>query len=238
MTPPTRLTPRRVVGVPLLLAAAACSSDGTTPVRAASVSVSVGATVEGAVGPDAVARGPEHTLRIDRVGLVVSGLELAGADGDEPLEAGPFLLDVPLDGTVRSLIAATVPPGRYDAVRLELWPLNATEPADQGLLVVHPDVEGLSVRVEGRWDGAPFVYGRALGGVRLLALEPPVEVWGRTANVTLALDVGSWFRRDDGTLVNPADAGDGTPAGAEVETRILASLRAFEDADADGVAGG
>lgn len=239
MTPHSRLSRRRVAGVLLaLVSVAACSSDGTTPTRAASVSLSVTATVEGAVGPDAAARGPEHTLHIDRVGLVVAELALSGVDGDESLEAGPFLLDLPLDGTVRSLVAATVPPGRYEAMQLQLWPLNASEPDDHGLLLVHPDVEGLSVRVEGRWNGEPFVYGRALDAVRRLELHPPVEVRGRTANVTLMLDVGSWFRRDDGTLVNPADAGEGSPAGASVEARIHASFQAFEDADADGVAGG
>lgn len=239
MTPfPVERIARSAQALLLSLAVAACSSEGTTPTRAASVSLSVVATVEGVTGPDAAARGPEHTLHIDRVGLVVGGLELAGVSGDQPLEPGPFLIEVPLDGTVRSLIAATVPPGRYAAMRLKLWPPDAADPESQGVLIDHPDVEGLSVRVEGRWDGVAFTYGRALDDVRLLALQPPVEVMGRTANVTLTLDVGSWFRSPDGTLIDPALAGDGTPLGAEVEERIRASFAAFEDADADGVAGG
>lgn len=224
----------------LLLAglATGCSSDGTSPTRAASVSVSITAAVEGAVGPGAVARDPDHALRIDRVGLVVDGVDLDGPDGAERLERGPFLLDVPLDGGVRSLIAATVPSGRYGAMRVQLRPPLSTEPGDLGLLGSHPDLEGISVRVEGRWDEAPFVYERGLDDVRLLSLDPPVEVVGRTVNVTLTLDVGSWFRGGDGVLVDPRDALGDVPLAFEVEERIRGSFSAFEDPDADGVAGG
>lgn len=219
------------------VALASCTEGGTSPSRAASVSLSIA----GVAGPGGAAlhlSDGSHTLGIDGVALVVSEVALAAGDVEEALERGPFVLEVPVDGGVRSLMAAVVPPARYDGVRIDLHVPRRADPADAVFLESHPEFEGASVRVEGRWDGEPFVWTRAVDELRFVVLSPPVDVRGRTANVTLRLDVGAWFRDDDGALVEPGAAtGDG-PVAAAVESRIRASFEAFEDPDADGTASG
>lgn len=241
--PPARLpassrVSRLALLPPLLLAVGCGERESTAPPLAASVSLSVTATVEGTTGPEVRMRDPAHELVIERVALVLEGVELSGAGGDAPLEHRPFVLDVPLHGVVRSLLATAVAPGRYPAMRLRLRPPARSDPHTLPILLDHPDVEGVSVRVEGRWDGEPFTFGRPLDDVQQIALTPPLEVEGRTTNLTLSLDVGSWFRAPDGTLMDPRALEGDTPPGRAVEERIRASFAAFEDADVDGVAGG
>ncbi|MEQ9568812.1 MAG: hypothetical protein RLN75_01370 [Longimicrobiales bacterium] len=215
---------------------AACSDGGTSPDRAASVSVYITTAPIAADSGSASLVDGTHRLTLDRVALVVSEVGLAAGTGGQSLEDDPFLLDVPVGGGVRSLLAAAVAPGRYDGVRIGLHAPDPDDPADQAFLAAHPDLAGASVRVEGSWNGEPFTWTRALDEVRVVALEPPLDVWARTANVTLLLDVGSWFRAADGSLIDPATAMGDAPMAAVVESRIRASFAALVDPDADGTA--
>lgn len=175
-----------------------------------------------------------HELVFDRITLVVAEVGLAAGQGSVVLEERVFLLEVPVGGGVRPLMASAVAPGRYDGVRIGLHAPDLDDPADHGLLSAHPELAGVSIRVEGRWDGEPFTWVRAMDELRLVSLTPPVEIWGRTANVTLQLDVASWFRDDAGGLVDPAEAVGDHPSAAGVVSRIRTSFAAFEDPDADG----
>jgi len=81
-----------------------------------------------------------------------------------------------------------------------------------------------------RADGADF-------GITIVPeVDPALEVTDATtsSNVTLTFDVRSWFTASDGSLVDPATAGDGGANADLVAENIRASLRGFEDADHDG----
>ena len=53
-------------------------------------------------------------------------------------------------------------------------------------------------------------------------------------NATIAVDIRSWFRNPDGSVINPATANPGQPNAGVVSERIKVSLRAFEDDDKNG----
>ena len=58
---------------------------------------------------------------------------------------------------------------------------------------------------------------------------------GQAANVTLRIDVATWFLNAGGTaLVNPATANKGQPNEGVVKDNIEASIDAFRDDDHDG----
>ena len=67
-------------------------------------------------------------------------------------------------------------------------------------------------------------------------LVPPLVVGdGGTANVTLQVDVTSWFYAADGvTVIDPASASTGQPNESVVEENIQDSLDVYEDDDRDG----
>ncbi len=231
------MLPRALTVVGVVVAgglAAACSDDGASPDRAASVGLFVTtAPVQGAAGGLQVGDGA-HQLVFDRITLVVSEVGLAGGQRSVVLEERVFLLEVPVGGGVRPLMASAVAPGRYDGVRIGLHAPDPDDPLDQALLAAHPELQGASVRVEGTWDGEPFTWVRAMDELRLVTLSPAVEIWGRTANVMLRLDVASWFRDEGGALVDPGEAVGDHPSAAAVVSRIRTSFAAFEDPDADG----
>ncbi|MBT8395917.1 MAG: hypothetical protein HKO65_07670 [Gemmatimonadetes bacterium] len=193
-----------------------------------------------------------HALTLDRVEMVLREVELkrisdddcddlSGSDHDacEAFEIGPILLDLPLDGSVAQVVASEVPPDTYDELEFDIHKPEDDIPADFQFLQDHPGFKGVSIRVEGTFDGESFVFRQDLNGERELDLVPPlvVEEGFGAVNLTLELDVGSWFRTPGNALVDPRSANKGGINEDLVEENIRASIQAFPDSDRDGIAG-
>ncbi len=193
-----------------------------------------------------------HTLILDRVEMVIREAELkrisdddcddlSGADHDacEAFEVGPILLDLPLDGSVAQVVASEVPPDTYDELEFDVHKPDDDTPSDLQFLQQHPGFKGVSIRVEGRFDGESFVFLQDLNEERELDLIPPlvVEEGFGTINLTLELDVSSWFRTPGFLLLDPRTANKGEVNEDLVEENIKTSIRAFPDLDRDGIEG-
>ena len=189
----------------------------------------------------------EHTLVITRVAVVLREIELervedddcpdgVGEDDCEEFEVGPVLLEMGLDGTVEQMVAIQVPAGRYDELEFEIHKPDDDSPEDLAFVDANPDFERVSIRVEGTFDGEDFLFVQDLNKEQELDLSPPLEVAddAPTTNVTVRLDVSTWFVRNDGSLIDPATANKGGPNESLVEQNIESSIEAFEDDDHDG----
>lgn len=198
-----------------------------------------------------------NTLVITQIEMVVKELELEGAmvgdcdsenesddeadgenesdgdDGCEEIETAAFLLDLPLDAGAAPVITIPATAGTYDEFEFEV---HAPEKEnDSAFLLEHPDFVGVSIRVQGTWNGTPFVYETDLDAEQEAGLDPPLVVAeGGVASLTLFIDVATWFRAGDGSLIDPASANAGQPNEGLVEQNIAASFEAFEDDDQDG----
>ena len=64
--------------------------------------------------------------------------------------------------------------------------------------------------------------------------RPALEVGETGVNITVNLDVLSWFRGADGTLIDPRTAVPGQANASVVSANIWRSLAVFEDDDHDG----
>lgn len=159
-------------------------------------------------------------------------------DGDEdegcaPLSVGPALIDLPLDGTTAVVLDAFVPAGTYKRLQARL---HAVKPGDAGVadfLAAHPEFEGISVKVVGVFTDAggaahDFTFTSDMNVVSAINFETPVTVDAGTTNLTINVDVGSWFSGSG--VIDPTNA-DNQNA---IEKNIRRSLRAFEDDDHDG----
>jgi hypothetical protein len=190
-----------------------------------------------------------HTLVLDRVEMVIKEVELkrisdddcddlSGTDHDacEAFEVGPILLDLPLDGSVAQVVASEVPPDTYDELEFDVHKPDDDTPADLQFLQQNPGFKDVSIRVEGSFDGESFVFLQDLNEERELDLIPPLVVEGGfgTVNLTLELDVSSWFRTPGSGLLDPRTANKGEVNEDLVEENIKASIRAFPDSDRDG----
>lgn len=152
--------------VPVALAAlalAACNGDGTGAKAPGQVQIRFGVGGAGAAANAAapgvrfatsaaplVVAGANGTLSITGIHVVVSRLQLKGAEpcaptdssaqaregeaegGDDACDfrAGPFFLDVPLDGSQLTVATGTVPAGTYDRVRFKVENLDLNDDDD------------------------------------------------------------------------------------------------------------
>jgi len=188
------------------------------------------------------------TLRITRAAVVLRRIELkrqfgAGcpesgqlAEDCHEFEAGPFLLELPMSGGLSSVVTIDVPPGTYDEVEFDIHKPGHSDPDDEAFIARHPDFAYVSIRVEGTFDGQPFVFIQDLGESQEADLSPTLVVDGTapmTTNLTLEIDLAQWFWDDD-RLVDPRSANRDGPNEKLVEDNIEESIEAFEDRDRDG----
>jgi len=235
-------------------ALAACDSAGPASQNPA-VSLSIatrGTAVAASAGGPQLSGSPveytdgTNTLVINSVEMVVKEMELkrsefnsqcdstASHDQCEELESGPFLLDLPLSAGATSVITVDVLPGTYDEFEFKVHkPSDDAENA--AFLAAHPDFDGVSIRVTGTWNGAAFSYTTDVTAEQELELVPALVVTDAgTSDFTLYIDIGTWFRASDNSLIDPSSANNGGPNESVVNSNITQSFGAFEDENHDG----
>lgn len=190
------------------------------------------------------------TLQINEAVLVVNQIEFGRDtgecvdstnpdDGDACSEAqqdptNPVLITAPVD--LQSAILTSQPidvePGDYDRLELDLHPATSenTEIVTQGI------APGSSVRVRGSFNGQPLAD-ESGGTIQFgpeasleLELGEPGESFtlneGESGAITLVVDVDSWFRDEEGSLIDPRDAVADPDLKSVVEQNISESLQA------------
>lgn len=187
---------------------------------------------------------------ITKAQLVISKSELARSSAsctsttttDEQecpeLKLGPMLVDLPLDANAKGVLAVDLPAGTYQQFEAKIDAvMNETEgdpAASAAFLAANPSFRGVSVRVEGTYDGQPFVYTTAAEGELELTFNPPLVVDAPSSNLTVNVDLSSWFRRSDGTTIDPRTATAGSATKEIVDDNIKRSFDVFEDENRDG----
>ena len=234
--------------VPVALLLVAC--NGTEPrsqalslsftTKSASLGAASGASADLQIGTGA------NSLTLSQAQIVLAEIELSPggscsttdeADDCDELEAAPALVDLPVDGTTKVILDGAVPPGTYSALdaKLDAVTPDEDEPGGSAFLQAHPDFQGISVKVTGVFTDAsnqshPFTFTVEADAEIEAAFNPPVTVGTGTSNLTIDVDLASWFKDATGAVIDPTN-----PANAEaIERNIRQSFRAFEDDNHDG----
>lgn len=159
-------------------------------------------------------------------------------DGCSEIRMGPMLVDLPLTSGARTALTVTLPAGSYkkfdgriDAVESES---DGHRQDAAAFLAAHPEFRNVSIRVEGTWNGQPFVYTTKLDVDLEIEFNPAFVVDGATNNLTVQVDLAAWFRRQDGTSIDPRTANQGGANQSLVDNNIKNSVHAFSDDDRDG----
>jgi hypothetical protein len=155
-------------------------------------------------------------------------------DDCEEAEVGPVLFDVPVNSTgVQQSISIPLDAGTYSAIEFKIH--KAESPEDQAFLTANPSFAGKSIHVEGSWNGTTVTFDADLSAEEELPLQPPLTLNADgTADVTIFVDLHTWFADRSGGLVNPASANQGQPNAGLVTENIQRSFHAFEDENEDG----
>jgi hypothetical protein len=160
-----------------------------------------------------------------------------GDDACESYNAGPFLLDVPLDSGLAKAFSVAVDTGTYDELRIKIHkPEDDGDPLDAQFLIQHPEFADVSIRAVGTWNGTPFAFTTDLSAEQRMNLVPPLVVAQAMSqvDVTIQVDVTAWFADGLGGYVDPATANEGGVNEQLVEDNIKDSFRAFRAEDHDG----
>ena len=158
-------------------------------------------------------------------------------DGDDDcneVKIGPMLVDLPLSGGAATAATIALPAGSYREIKLKLHPPQGGQARDGVFLAANPSFAGVSVRLEGTYNGQPFVYTSDVEAEAEMEFSTPFLVEAAGSNLTVAVDLSGWFRDSSGNLIDPATAGNGGVNEARVDSNIKASFRAFHDDDRDG----
>jgi len=156
-------------------------------------------------------------------------------DEDCPsIHTGPFLVNVPVNGSDGARVVVPVGEGTYSAVRLTLHKVTSNDPADRAFRQANPDFRDISVRLEGTYNGTPFIFVSDINRKIDVPLSEPLDVTEVGGDVTVTLDFGTWFIRPSGGLYSPALANTPGVVRAVVQNNISGTFRAFCDRNRDG----
>lgn len=244
---------RPIAGIAALISLAACSGDMTGGnMHAVQLSFTTNTSVAAAanrVAADFLV-GPSNELVLQKVQLVFGKFELdrtgaadcvgeaeAGEDdgGGEHHEMGqecaevsrdPVLVDVPLDDALHPVINVPLPAGTFSELEARLEPARDRF-ADFNTR--NPDMVGKSVRVEGTFNGAPFVFSSPVRAKLEMEFDPGLVIDETTKNATVSIDVRKWFTNADGSVIDPTTAGPDSQNLLQIESNIRRSFHAFED---------
>ena len=225
---------------------AACGDSSTTPnTRPVALSFTSRAATTLGANFDITVTSGTNTLVITKAQLVVRKIKLklsattACADDDtspddcNEMELAPRLVDLPVTDVLATAINASIPEGTYRKIEFRIHKPGDDAP-DAAFKLANPNFANSSVRVEGTFNGQPFVFTSAVNEKVELEFNPPVVITNTNNNVTIQVDVPTWFRNTDGTIISPATANPGQPNASIVASKIKASLKGFKDDDKDG----
>jgi hypothetical protein len=169
-----------------------------------------------------------------------TGHDGAGSDSSmgrhdcEELRVGPTLVDVPVAAGAQHTVSVNLDAGTFEKVEFEVHKAQ-DDSADAAFLAANPTFAGVSILVQGTWNGAAFTFTSDLDAKQEIELSPPLTVTqSGPTDLTLFFDVSSWFTASGGTLIDPGSAVKGQPNEGIVKDNITRSLRAFRDNDEDG----
>jgi hypothetical protein len=130
------------------------------------------------------------------------------------LKVGPLTVDLPLDTSTALVLDALVPAGTYKGVMVQLGAVLASGTFTDTAAMSHP--------FDFKSRGHAAIH---------IKFPVPITVGPSTSNVTITVDVASWFTNSSGAVLDPAD-----PRNAAIISRnIRRSFRAFGDNNHDGV---
>ena len=248
------ITSKMIAAVVSCAAALAACSDSTAPSGTANVSLNVATLTAGApsgqLSPafekhvSGGTGGGAHTIVITSAQLVLSRLELATATAapcvadDNPhaddrcheLKGDPILLNLPIDNSVVSVLTLHIPAGTYSALEAKLHAVRSTDAGASPFLAAHPDFAGVSVRVQGTFDGAPFTYSGNASASLELDFSPPISIRSAATSLTVHIALDNWFKDRSGNLLDPRVAANANA----IDDNIHRSFHAFEDRERRG----
>lgn len=203
---------------------------GTSSGTAANLQTELKASGITSPANDLTVTGTNGTLVIQDIRLIASRFKLKGSDGTcadsasssksnerehdgecDEFKGGPFMIDLPLDGSMATIATDNVPAGTYNWFAFKIKSLEVDNDEDSSEVATVPALltqmrtfypnfpSNASMVVKGTFNGTPFTdYFRANMMV-VQKLDPPLVVPGNTS-VHVTIDPSLWFKTGSNVL--------------------------------------
>lgn len=216
-----------------------CGSTGT---KGNLSSLSLSFTAKNASQTSAKQRATTQSshVTITEAKMLIRGVEFKSdleGDGipDDSLDykAGPFVVNLNLDGSLNEVAVSEVPSGQYDEIEFDVHkPEDNETPPDPDFKIGDSGDERFSIIIKGTYNGQDFTYRSRENMKQEIELSPPLTIDEDTENinVTMRVDLSQWFVDENGNPIDPTN----TNMRNEIDDSIERSFEAFEDNDEDG----
>lgn len=218
------------LGAVLLLLYINCSPTASVPTEGR-IKVSVRAL--GGAASNASSK-LANSVTITRAQVVIREIEFESSikDSVDFEFEDPFVQDLAVDSSLHVIGNVQVPFGTYEEMEIEIAKL---EDKDGAAFTQNPDLQNLSIRVEGFLNGDPnstFLFTSAISAEQETEFDPPLVIDETTpsTNVVLTIDLRTWFVDNNNNPLDPTLEGNRSI----IENNIKASINVFEDEDDDG----
>ncbi len=172
---------------------------------------------------------------LDTVKILLKDIKFRQATGDSSnVKVGPMVVYLNLNGIPTEFAAGIVIAGDYDKIKFRLH-----KPDDNEIISDPEFIAGstgelrYSVIVKGKYYGVPFIYKSTKTATQEVNLKNYVHLTNDVkTNVTLSVDVNSWFYKD-ALVLDP----NNTANRNDIDNNIKDSFKkAFRDSNKDGIA--
>lgn len=214
-----------------------CDSNNNAMEDTASVSLSIVA-VNGGVASKGASAAAEVTAAKALLRTIQFHARDDGSDEDSlDFRSETMVAELNLDASPLELAVSNIPFGTYHKVSFRIHkPDSAETPPDSDFKIGESGDERFSVIVDGMYDANPFTYRSSKSMQQKVDFEEDLVVDETTGdiNVTLLVDVSTWFKDRDGNDLDPTD--DRSSNTSEIDKSIRESFRIFKDNNKDGEA--
>lgn len=245
-------TKKAILSLAVLLSAAAlasCSGDSSAPNGGKRVSLSVSVPrpassniIQARLVPVRDAAG--NTLDITVAQVVVSKIEFetenrdcksSGPGNCHEFEAGPLLLNLPVNGGMLPLGTEEVPFTAITEIELNIERPDEDDARTTQFRAANPSLpRTASLHLVGTFNGQPFDVFLSPEAELELKFSPPITL-ADGLNLSIEINVTNWLRNTNGNFIDPRTLASDSNARSRVEANIQASFRAFRDSNRDGV---
>lgn len=224
-----------IVAVVVFTVFAGCDSQGVGSDDTVRVTLSIMAVNSGPATKSA-----SSIAEVTAAKVLLRTIQFHARDLDEETEgvefrSDPLVAQLNLDESPLELSVAEIPFGTYHKVSFRIHkPEDGETPPDSDFKIGESGNERFSVIVDGIFEAIPFQYRSSKSMQQQVDFDEDIVIDESTVdvNVTLLVDVSTWFQDDNGNELDPTDASGSNTS--QIDKSIRESFRIFKDNNKDG----
>ncbi|MEW6015627.1 MAG: hypothetical protein AB1690_09915 [Candidatus Zixiibacteriota bacterium] len=148
-------------------------------------------------------------VKVTEARIVIGRIQLEGSGNPfnfRTPEHEPLIVNLDLNGNFHDVGIVPLQPGTYDR---SLFRIEKLEVADSSVYNANPEMQDLSIRIEGYLNGDPdntFVFTSELDEEQQHQFDPVTYVAGSAYHLVFRFDHRNWFSDGEGGYIDPNEA--------------------------------